>query len=238
MHERFSDRARRAMALANQEAIRLHHEYLSPDHILLGILSMGSCVAALALRNLGIDLEAIRNDINKSTALGSKELQQTKMAQSADTRQVIQFAIDEARKLGHKYVGTEHLLLGILREGRNISAQALSKRGVKIEQLREEVLTLLRSSTSDDHARAGTGHDGLEWMHQQELAKAFRSPTFWHRLILAVDSANRLGHGEVADEHLLMALLREPDSFVAQMLAEKGVTVDWVRDRVTRASAI
>lgn len=238
MHERFSERARRAMALANQEAIRLHHDYLAPVHILLGILSVGSSVASLVLKNLAIDLETLRDDVNKQVKPGNKELHQTKMAQREDTRRAIQFSIDEARKLGHKYVGTEHLLLGVLREGNNIPAQVLTENGVRIERIREEVLTLLRSSTDDDHARRATGHDAHEWLHQQELSKAFRSPKFWHRLILAVDAANRLGHGEIEDEHLLLALLREENSFVAQMLAEKGVTLDWVRDRFTRATAL
>ncbi len=238
MHERFSDRARRALALANQEAIRLHHEFLSPLHILLGILAAGSGIAIIALRNRDIDPDTLKDELNRKAEPGSRELHQTKMAQSADTRQVIQFAIDEARKLGHRYVGTEHLLLGILREGQTVAANTIVQRGVKLENLRDEILTLLRSSTSEDHAPAAAGHDGLEWIHQQELAKAFRSPNFWHRLILAVDSANRLGHGEIRDEHLLMGLLREPDSFVSQMLAEKGVTIDWVRDRVTRANAL
>lgn len=238
MHERFSDRARRAMALANQEAIRLRHDYLAPVHILLGILSKGSNVAALVLRNLDIDLETLRADVNKLVEPGDRDLHQTKMAQRDDTRKAIQFAIDEARKLGHKYVGTEHLLLGCLREGSNIAARVLSERGVKLDPLREEILTLLRSATDDDHAARAAGHDGQEWLHQGELAKAFRSPRFWHRLVLAVESANRLGHGEIEDEHLLLALLREPDCFVGQMLAEKGVTADWVRERITRSAAI
>ncbi|MCZ6815940.1 MAG: hypothetical protein O7F76_04475 [Planctomycetota bacterium] len=238
MHERFSERARRAMALANQEAVRLHHDYLAPVHILLGIISMGSSVAALVLRNLDIDLETLRADVDRLIEPGDKELHQTKMAQRSDTRQAIQFAIDEARKLGHKYVGTEHLLLGCLREGSNIPARMLSERGVHVERLREEILNLLRSSTDEDHSARAAGRASDEWLHQQELAKAFRSPGFWHRLVLAVDSANRLGDGEIRDEHLLLALLREPDSFVAQMLIEKGVTLDWVRDRVTRSAAI
>ncbi len=238
MHERFSDRARRAMALANQEAVRLHHEHLSPVHLLLGLLHLNSSVAILALRNLDVDLERLRDDLGRRVEPGARQLNQTKMAQSAETRQAIQYAIDEARKLGHKYVGTEHLLLGVLREGTSLAFSALSERGLKIEQVREEILTLLRSSTDENHTRMATGHDGHEWLHQQELAKAFRSPTFWHRLILAVDAANRLGHGDIQDEHLLLALLREPDSFVARMLAEKGVTLDWARDRVTRAQAM
>lgn len=238
MHERFSDRARRAMALANQEAIRLHHDYLAPMHILLGILSVGSSVAAVVLRNLDIDIETLRAEINKRVEPGDRTLQQTKMAQRADTRRAIQFAIEEARKFGHKYVGTEHLLLGVLKEGKNIPARLLAEHGVHLEQLREEMLTLLRSSTQEDHVGTAIGHSAQEWLHQQELAKAFRSPRFWHRLVLAVDSANRLGHGEIEDEHLLLALLREPDGFVARMLAEKGVTLDWVRDRITRQAAL
>ncbi len=236
MHERFSDRARRAMALANQEAIRLHHDYLAPVHILLGILSMDTSVAAMVLRNLDIDLETLRNDAHRLIKPGDKEIHQTKMAQRADTRQAIQFAIEEARKLGHKYVGTEHLLLGVLREGTNIPARLFGERGVKIERLRDEILKLLGSRTDEDHVAAATGHDSHEWLHQQELAKAFRSPRFWHRLVYAVEEANRLGQGEIEDEHLLLALLREPDSFVARMLREKEVTPDWVRERIARGA--
>ena len=224
------------MALANQEAIRLHHDYLAPVHIMLGILSAGSNVATLVLNNLDVDVDALKNDVNKCVEPGSKELNQTKLAQREDTRKAIQFAIDEARKLGHKYVGTEHLLLGLIREGSSPPAKILTDRGIKIEKLRDEILTLLRSSTHEDHAGTAVGHHPQEWLHQQELAKAFRSPRFWHRLVLAVDSANRLGHGEIEDEHLLLALVREPDSFVAQLLAEKGVTVDWVRERMTRSA--
>jgi len=226
------------MALANQEAIRLHHDYLSPVHLMLGILSIGSSVAAVVLRNLDVDLETLRTEIAKTIEPGNRQVNQTKMAQREDTREVVAFAIEEARKLGHKYVGTEHLLLGLLREGHNQAALILANRKVKIENIREEILTLLRSSKDEDHAGPAMGHDPLEWVHQQELAKAFRSPSFWHRLIMAVDSANRLGHGEISDEHLLLAILREPSGFVAQMLAEKGVTADWVRERLTRSQAL
>jgi len=91
------------------------------------------------------------------------------------------------------------------------------------------------------HGYGADGNDlfGLAGPLSQHLPDtAFRSPKFGHTLILAVESANRLGHGEVTDEHLLLALLREPDSFVTKMLAEKGVSIDWVRDRVTRDAAI
>ena len=212
--------------------------YFQQDHLFLrdwiSLLCLGIARAP--------DFDAARKlSTFMSQVLGGeedKDLHQTKMAQRDDTRKAIQFAIEEARKLGHKYVGTEHLLLGCLREGNNLAARVLSERGVKLDPLREEILTLLRSATDDDHAARAAGHDGQEWLHQGELAKAFRSPRFWHRLVLAVESANRLGHGEIEDEHLLLALLREPDCFVGQMLAEKGVTADWVRERITRSSAL
>jgi ATP-dependent Clp protease ATP-binding subunit ClpC len=160
------------------------------------------------------------------------------MSHRDDTRKAISFAIDEARKFGHTYIGTEHLLLGILREGTNVPAAVLTERGVNLDKLREEVLNILRTSKDESHHAVGSSNNAHEWLHQQELAKAFRSPKFWHTLILAVEAANRLGHGEVGNEHLLLALLREPDDFVAKMLAEKDVTIDWVRDRVTRDAAL
>lgn len=238
MHERFSERARRVMALANLEAVRLRHDFVSPAHIFLGMVAKAEGVGNTVLRNLDIDLHVLRDEVARLLEPGDKTLHQTKMRQGDDTRKVISLAIDEARKLGHKYVGTEHLLLGILLEGNNVAAGALSARGVNVERLRDEILSLLRTSTDESHQGIGAGHSAYEWLHQQELAKAFRSPNFWHRLILACDSANRLGHGEIEDQHLLLALLRESDSYVARLLAEKGVTLDWVRDRLTRDTAL
>ncbi len=98
-------------------------------------------------------------------------------------------------------------------------------------------LALLRSSTDPSHDLAHSRHGDFEWLHQQELAKAFRSPAFWHTLILAVDSANRLGAGEIEPPHLLLALLRDPASGLADLLAEKGVTVDWLRERLAADTA-
>lgn len=238
MHERFSDRARRAMALANQEAVRLKHDYLAPAHVFLGILAKGEGVGATVLRNVAVNLDELRDEVARLLQPGSKAVHQTKMAQSDETRKMLSLAIDEARKLGHNYIGTEHLLLGMLREGTNVPASVLSKRGVNVERLREEITTILRTSKDESHHAPGAGHPPHEWLHQQELAKAFRSPRFWHRLVLAVEEANRLGHGEIEDEHLLLALTREPDTFVARLLAEKGVTLDWARDRVTRNAAM
>lgn len=226
------------MALANHEAIKLHHDYLAPVHILLAILTLDHAVATIVLEHLGIDVDSLRDDVRNNVKPGNKELHQVKMAQRADTRQCLKYALDEARKLGHHYIGTEHLLLGILREGHNIPASALSERGVKIETIREHILKHLAGTNHDEHQGVMTSPDASEWLHQQELAKAFRSARFWNLLVLAVDAANRLGHGEIEDEHLLLALLRKSDSPVVKLLAEKGVTLDWVRDALTRDQVI
>ncbi len=238
VHHKFNARARRAMALANHEAIKLHHDYLAPVHILLGILALDHAVATLVLEHLGADIDAIRDDVRETIQPGRKELHQVKMAQREDTRECVKFALDEARKLGHHYIGTEHLLLGILREGNNPPARILTERGIKLEVIREEILKYLAGVDHEDQYGGTSGHDATEWLHQQELSKAFRSARFWHILILAVDSANRLGHGEIEDEHLLLALLREPDCRAARLLATKGVTLDWLRDALTQDQVI
>ncbi len=229
MHERFSDRARHAMALANQEAGKLKHSYLAPAHIMLGIIGEGHCVATEALRMLDVNLEKVRGEVADELGEGNGSGSIGFRAQTQGTKDVIALAVKEARTLGHKYIGTEHLMLGLLGYQDGIPAKVLHKQGVESNPLREKVLGMLRSSVDDSHDLAHSRHGEFEWLHQQELSKAFRSPKFWHTLVLAVDSANRLGAGEIEPQHLLLALLRDEKSEVAKALNEKGVTADWAR---------
>lgn len=229
MHERFSDRARHAMALANQEANRLKHEYLAPAHIMLGLIAEGNCVATEALRVFNVDLDRVRTQVAAELGEGSSGGGVGLRAQSDATKEIIALAVDEARKLGHRYVGTEHLVLALLAQEKSIPAQVLHKEGVAADHLRERILGMLRSSVDPNHDLAHSRHGEFEWIHQQELAKAFHSPRFWHTLILAVDSANRLGAGEVESQHLLLAILRDEDCKAAQLLKAKGITADVVR---------
>lgn len=233
MHERFSDRARHAMALANQEASEFHHNYLSPAHLMLGLVAEGACVATETLRLLHVDLDAVRKEVRSQIKESAKSGQVGARAQTQELKEVISAAILEARKFGHRYVGTEHLILGLLKEGENLPARVLSKQGVDLDTLREKTLAVLQSDVGGSHDLAHSRHGDFEWVHQQELAKAFHSPKFWHTLILAVDSANRLGAGEVEPMHLLLALLRDQPNGIADLLGEKGVTADWVRERLT-----
>lgn len=233
MQERFSDRARHAMALANHEASKLHHNYLSPAHLLLGLVAEGACVATETLRLLHVDLESLRADVRSQMKEGSDGGQVGARAHTKELKAVINAAIIEARRFGHKYVGTEHLILGLLAEGESLPARALRAKGVDLDTLREKTLAVLRSDVGAGHDLSHSRHGDFEWVHQQELAKAFRSPKFWHTMILAVDSANRLGAGEVEPVHLLLALLRDPSSGITDVFQEKGLTADWLRQRLT-----
>ncbi len=143
MYERFTDRARKVMQLANQEAQRFNHEYVGTEHVLLGLIKEGSGVAANVLKNLNVDLRKIRLEIEKIVQTGPDMVTMGKLPQTPRAKKVIEYSIEEARNLNHNYVGTEHLLLGLLREQEGIAAQVMMNLGLKLEEVREEVLNLL-----------------------------------------------------------------------------------------------
>ncbi len=143
MYERFTDRARKVMQLANQEAQRFNHEYVGTEHVLLGLIKEGSGVAANVLKNLDVDLRKIRNEVEKIVQAGPDMVTMGKLPQTPRAKKVIEYAIEEARNLNHNYVGTEHLLLGLLREQEGVAAQVLMNLNLKLDEVREEVLNLL-----------------------------------------------------------------------------------------------
>jgi ATP-dependent Clp protease ATP-binding subunit ClpC len=143
MYERFTDRARKVMQLANQEAQRFNHEYIGTEHILLGLVKEGSGVASNVLKNLGIELRKVRLEVEKIVQSGPDMVTMGHLPQTPRAKKVIEFAIKEARNLNHNYVGTEHLLLGLLREAEGVGAVILVQLGLKLEDVREEVLNLL-----------------------------------------------------------------------------------------------
>ena len=143
MYERFTDRARKVMQLANQEAQRFNHEYIGTEHILLGLVKEGSGVAANVLKNLDVDLRKIRLEVEKLVQSGPEMVTMGKLPQTPRTKKVIEYSMEEARNLNHNYVGTEHVLLGLLREQDGVVAQVLMNLGLKLEEVREEVLNLL-----------------------------------------------------------------------------------------------
>ena len=145
MYERFTDRARKVMVLANHEAQRFYHEYIGTEHVLLGLVKEGNGVAANVLKNLDLNLRNVRLEIEKIMQSGPERVIKGKLPQAPKAKKVIEYAMEEARKLKHKYVGTEHLLLGLLRVEEGVAAQVLMNYGLKVEQVREEVIALLGS---------------------------------------------------------------------------------------------
>jgi ATP-dependent Clp protease ATP-binding subunit ClpA len=138
--ERFTDRARKVMALANQEAQRFNHEYIGTEHILLGLVKEGSGVGANVLKNLHVDLHKLRLEVERLVKAGPEPVTMGKLHQTPRAKRVIEHAIAESRSLHDKYVGTEHVLLGLLREPDGIAAQVLMKLGLKLEEVRQKVL--------------------------------------------------------------------------------------------------
>jgi len=152
MFERFTDRARKVMALANQEAQRFNHEYIGTEHILLGLVKEGSGVGANVLKNLDVDLRKVRLEVEKLVKSGPETVTMGKLPQTPRAKKVIEYAIEEARNLNHNYVGTEHLLLGLLREQDGVAAQVLMNLNLRLEDVREEVLNLLGASEETEES--------------------------------------------------------------------------------------
>ncbi|HEX5011167.1 MAG TPA: ATP-dependent Clp protease ATP-binding subunit [Planctomycetota bacterium] len=143
MFDRFTDRARKVMNLAKSEAQRLNHEYIGTEHILLGLVQEGSGVAANVLRNMGIDLKRIRAEIEKLVKGSSTMVPMGNLPFTPRAKKVLELSLEEASQLGHNYIGTEHLLLGLIKESEGIAARVLTNLGVKLEDVREEVLEFL-----------------------------------------------------------------------------------------------
>ena len=160
MYERFTDRARKVMQLANQEPQRFNHEYIGTEHILLGLVKEGSGVAANVLKNLDVDLRKIRLEVERIVqhGQGGDQVVMGRLPHTPRAKKVIEYSIEEARNLNHSYVGTEHLLLGLLREQEGVAAQVLMNLGLKLEDVREEVLNLLgHNPMPNEHEPAGGG---------------------------------------------------------------------------------
>ena len=143
MFDRFTDRARKVMGLARQEAQRLGHDYIGTEHVLLGLIQEGNGVASDVLKSLDIDLKKIRQEVEKLVSPGNTMVTMGQLPFTPHAKKVLELALEEASNLGHNYIGTEHLLLGLIREQEGIAAQALQNIKVRLEDVREEVLELL-----------------------------------------------------------------------------------------------
>jgi ATP-dependent Clp protease ATP-binding subunit ClpC len=142
MFERFTDRARRVVVLAQEEARMLNHNYIGTEHILLGLAHEGESVASKALESLGISLEAVRGEVEEIIGQG-ESAPAGQIPFTPRAKKVLELGLREALQLGHNYIGPEHLLLGLVREGKGVAAQVLEKRGAELQRVRQEVIQLL-----------------------------------------------------------------------------------------------
>ena len=151
----FTERVRKVLAMAREEAARLRHEYVGTEHILLGLIAEGEGVATAVMRNLGVDPDALRDRAEEVMRKGSASATTgPDLPYTSRAKKVLELAMTEARDLNHAYVGTEHLLLGLLREEKGIAAQVLRESGLTIEDARAETLRLLGTEMPKDEAQS------------------------------------------------------------------------------------
>ena len=153
MFERFTDRARRVVVLAQAEARDLDHNYVGTEHILLGLLREGEGVAARALSSLGISLDAVRHRVEEIIGRGQQPAASGHIPFTPRAKKVMELSLREALQLGHDYIGTEHILLGLIREGDGVAAQVLIRLGADLNRVRHQVIALLYQSKEPRLAR-------------------------------------------------------------------------------------
>src|SRR3974377_319758 len=159
MFERFTDRVRRVVVLAQEEARMLNHNYIGTEHILLGLIHEGEGVAAKALESLGISQEAVRQQVEEIIGQG-QQAPSGHIPFTPRAKKVLELSLREALQLGHNYIGTEHMLLGLVREGEGVAAQVLVSLGADLSRVRQQVIQLLSGYPSPggkEGAAAGSG---------------------------------------------------------------------------------
>ncbi len=227
----FTDRVRRVLQLAREEAARLHHEYVGTEHILLGLIREGEGVGVAVLTNLNVDLEEICGRIDETVKQGKAAARAgPDLPYTSRAKKVLEFAMGEARQLNHAYVGTEHLLLGVLREEKGIGAQVLTEAGVTLEAARSEVLRLLATEMSASDATPPA------------TPPVPYTPDARGSLQLALQEAHDMKAAALGPELLLLGVLRvmltapagSARATLAALLNAAGLTPEHVREVIAR----
>jgi ATP-dependent Clp protease ATP-binding subunit ClpA len=223
--ERFTDGARRVVVLAQEQARTLAHNYIGTEHILLGLIHEGEGVAAKALESLGISLDAARQQVEEIIGRG-QQAPSGYIPFTPRSKKVLELSLREALQLGHNYIGTEHILLGLIREGDGVAAQVLVRLGADLNRARQQVIQLLHGYTAEPQdAAPAAGPTRLESARPGEALREL--------IRLASAEAVALGHGYVGSEHLLIALLLvEHEGPSLRDLLGESVTADTVRELV------
>ncbi|HEU4419500.1 MAG TPA: Clp protease N-terminal domain-containing protein [Planctomycetota bacterium] len=213
MFDGFSGNAKKVMSFARQEALRLNHDYIGTEHILLGVLEAGG-VATAVLNDLTVDPERIRREVAKSVEVGPSKVTMDQLPFTPRAKRVLELALGEADQPSHGYIGTEHLLLGIIGEKEGIAARVLRTLGVELDEVREKVIAFV--GATDRH-----------------VVDRFTDRA--KRVVgLAREEALRFNHEYVGSEHLLLGLVQEGTSVAANVLKSKAVDHDKVLREVAK----
>ena len=174
MFERFTDKARRVVVLAQEEARMLNHNYIGTEHLLLGLIHEGEGVAARALESLGVSLTAVRRNVEEIVGQG-QAAPTGHIPFTPRAKKVLELSLREALQLGHNYIGTEHILLGLIREGEGVAAQVLQKLGADLNRVRQTVIQLLSGYVGRAQA-SGAGELPTGWTVEQEVDEELHAP--------------------------------------------------------------
>jgi len=232
--ERFTEQARQVIVLAQEEARILKHNYIGTEHILLGLLRAEEGLAARVLESLDITVERVRAQVVQIIGPGG-EISSGQIPFTPRTKKVLELALSEALELGHNYVGTEHILLGLLREGKGVAIHVLVDLGANPDRVRDEVLRRLEAQPQTESSRAGGGALALP---EQGTVGAESFERFTERarqvVVLAQEEARILKHDCIGTEHILLGLLRAEKGLAARVLESLHITVERVRAQVVQ----
>jgi ATP-dependent Clp protease ATP-binding subunit ClpC len=246
MFERFTDRARRTVVLAQEEARLLQHSYIGTEHILLGLVHEGDGVAARALGSLGITLTDVRGDVERIIGKGKKALG-GHIPFTPRAKKSLELALREALALNHNHIGTEHILLGLIREGDGVAARILLDRAGELSLVRQRVLELLGTTAEatpgrgprwlrrPPFGRSAAGAGGVETTLEPEESGGSELRTT-PAADLSLEQAARLaGAGPVGSHHLLLAALADAESAAARTLVSLGIDLEGAREALRNA---
>ena len=234
MWQRFTERARKVVFYAQEEAQKFGEGYVSTEHLLLGLVRESDSVAARVLERLGVSLTRIRAEVEKQLPKGETGRSQD-MSLTPRAKRVIDLAYDEARNINNNYIGTEHLLLGLIREGDGLAGRVLAKLGVELDRTRREVMAIQDDDyPSDKKKNRGFFKKVFSAAHEEEIETAVP----WSRFVLeAVQAARREaelyeGSDKVEPLHLLVAILDQDGCTAVRILKKTSVDVALLRKKL------
>src|SRR5258707_6889140 len=250
--DKFTERARKVLRLAQEEAQRFQHNYIGTEHLLLGLVREDEGVAAKVLHNLGVDLQKVRSSVEDIIGRGDR-IVLGEIGLTPRAKQVIELSVDEARRMNHHYIGKEHLLLGLIREGEGIAVGVLERLGVNLEQARRQTLVVLSGGVQEPRQEETEeveipDQDKDRAINQESVqdeddrppgstrGQMDRFDKFSVRARRVMESAQQeaehFHHPYIGTEHVLLGLVRENKGIAAQVLLNLGVEADNVRSAV------